>query len=260
MKTFEEQRNFFLGQWPALETSLRDAGSEGLRAELDSFEDRLERSVLYMFLRQKLGMGEGADFGAYRQVIQHGIGQAEAEAAKLSEKKDKKKRLQFAHILAFNLGADLAPCWPGDLLPRTEEDYEAGLWAGHKALELAERMGSDPATLANDYWLLGVHEFALGDYVEARQAWTEGVAQAWVAAGIPEEQRELNAEAPFGVLLLEAKRSLACLLLGDPEGRIAYEACLQHFWTQLKDSARADDAGFGIAQCEELRQRFVDKS
>ncbi len=259
MKTFDEQRAFFLEQWPILQAALQKGGAEALGSRIEAYEEGLEKRVLYLFLRQKLGMGEEADFEAYAEVARRGIRMGETEAERASKEEDQNRRFHFAHILAFNLGADLAPCWPKDSLRRSEVDYQVGAWAGAKCLELAERMGSDAGTWSNDFWLLGMHELALGNFVEARDAWSKGVHKAWEAEGVPVAQRELGVKAPFGVLLQEAKRSLARLLLGDPEGRVEYERCLEFFREQAKDKSKADDAQFGLAQCEEVRQRFVDK-
>lgn len=264
MKTFAEQKEFFDTQWPAMREAAEKAGAQGVIEHIRSFSDDLERRVLFVFARMGLAMQdwEGKGFDPYIEVCDAGIAELCDQARAAGDAGDGKvfaQRLSGAHIISYNLAADLADCWPGDDDPRTTAHFERGLKAAEDCLSWCEPGNIDG--LSMDWWVRGMHQLSLGERTGALAAWEKSFEYARKSAeaqGGPEVVTgEVTAEAAFAVILGSGYVGLANAVLGRPGGFEQFEQAVGVFTSQMPDENLRDDATFGIAQLQCVQGKYL---
>jgi len=176
----------------------------------------------------------------------------QAETAKDDE--ERMHCLHGAHIVSYNLAAELADCWPGDDLPRTEAHHRRGVKAADDCLSWSEPAGR-PGPIANDYWARGMHELALGETSAAVVSWTKALDFAIQAAEANGRSNHVGPDGTFLVNLTAGYLGLARWLTGDKRGEAEYEPAVAAFREQLKKPALTDDADMGLGQLEKTRKQ-----
>lgn len=79
--------------------------------------------------------------------------------------------VQYANVTSYNLSANLADCWFDDRRPRSTRHFKAGVAAAHRCLNLRRQLKKPPLAMAMAYFVLGVHEYSLGNFKIAETAW-----------------------------------------------------------------------------------------
>ncbi|MCB9681044.1 MAG: hypothetical protein H6733_06185 [Alphaproteobacteria bacterium] len=247
-----DQLAFFDAHWPTLRAAAESTGGDGVIATIQAFADPLERRVLYAFARRGLVQDtwDGKDLDVPLAVARAGIDELVAQAADADTETTRAARLNVANVIAYNLAADLADCWPGDDLPRTEAHFTAGLAAAERAVAWRHALARGDHALGMAEWARGYHLLRLGRTAEAADAFATSLGHYRRAAGtVPDEL----SQAPFGVVLLTGYLGLAQRILGE-EGP-GYDAARDAFRAGTGDDA--DDDRFGFDQLTVAALRCV---
>jgi hypothetical protein len=257
--TFEEQLTFFKEQWPLMKEAAESGGSKAVIQFVDGFDDDTERRVLYAFARQGLSMDEwsGKSFDVLIDVGRAGISELLTQAEMSDDAKTRDRRTDTANVIAYNLAADLADCWPGDDAPRTKAHFKAGLEAAERCIRWRKELkkGAWPHSMA--YWAKGYHQLALGDTAGAVESLQTSLDFARKGAEEDGKPPTVTADGDFAVIVGAGYLGLVRWVQGDEEGRDQYEEAIEAFRAQLDDESRKDDAEFGIAQLEKVKDKFV---
>jgi hypothetical protein len=80
---------------------------------------------------------------------------------------------------------------------------------------------------------------------------------AQVAAEEEQQSTKLGPEAGFSVILGYGYLGLARWIAGQEDGQPLYGEAISAFEAQLSDEARKEDAQFGIAQLQTVKERYV---
>lgn len=258
MKTFQEQKAFFDKNWDGLKAAVEKGGGEEAIKFIEGFEG-LEKRIMYFFARIGLVMGDwqNKNFNDYITVADSGLSMLEAEEKKAPEE-EKTKWFNSAHIMNYNLSADLADCWPGDDLPRTKEHYARGLKAAEDCIKLQGKLGNQPGPLSMDWWAKGMHELSLGKIDDAVNSWDTSYEYAKTDAEKQGKTSQLAQDAPFGVILGHGYLGLARWINGEDEGKTRYNEAIKTFKEQTADEATKGDAEFGISQLEKVKQNYLE--
>jgi tetratricopeptide (TPR) repeat protein len=87
-----------------------------------------------------------------------------ATTAKNGASEDATKLKGFAKEMSFNLSVNTWPAWEDEGIVITRSDQRIGLDAARLNLRLAGELKRGPDKVGAAYWLLGVHEIALGEH------------------------------------------------------------------------------------------------
>jgi hypothetical protein len=258
MQTFEEQRAFFQDEWPALREAVERGGAAAVIEHIAAHDDARERRVLFAFVRQGLVMDDwqGKSLDPYIEVARAGMQELLRQADSASDLAARDARTDGANVIAYNLAADLADCWPGDATPRTRAHFEAGLAAAEQCVRWRETLGKGPGPRSMAFWVKGMHELSLGEVAAATASWQRSLDEAVAAARAQGGGDAVDAHGDFAVVLGAGYLGLARWIAGEADGRGSYEAALDAFRAQLAHADRKDDAQFGIDQLETVRQRY----
>ena len=246
MQTFDEQKAWFATQSDAL----RDAVEAGRFAQwVEGFEP-LEQRVLCLFARQALsdkdwpGRSLERTIDVARQGIAICLRQSEAE----SEDELRKRRVDTANVISYNLAADLADCWEDDGYERTPERFEAGLQAANDCVRWREELGKPAFPHSIAWWAKGMHELSLDRNEDARTSFGRSLEFAREAA-----EGDTGA---FGVVLGEGYLGIAETRCGEEAGRERFSTAIATFESQLDDDKLKGDASFGIKQLRTVEKRY----
>jgi len=258
LKTFDEQLEFYEGHWPAMRDAAESGGGQGVISFIGDFEDALERRILFAFARRGLLDNEwsGKSLDMMIEVADVGIAEALLQAAVAGAGEERNARLTSAHILGYNLAADLAGCWPGDETPRETRHFERGANAATNCLVWAEAKSAPDSVFSMDLWAKGIHELFLGRHDDAVRSFRAGVVAAGKAADAQGQGAEPGPDGSFGVNLARGFEGLALVAAADPDGPAVYREAIDAFTAQLEDDERKGDAQFGIDQLETTRVRL----
>jgi hypothetical protein len=209
-----------------------------------------------LFSRAADGAGLDAYIAVIRGLIDRGIAAAEHSLA-ASQLKDS------YNTLSYNLAADLADCWPGDLRPREPRHFEAGLRAADDCIRWRMELNKAPRALAVAHWAKGIHLLALRQYNAAAKSFDMSLGYALRA------EQDMGGLAPFGVessldvVLGTGYLGLAEWLDGEERGKQRYEQSLEVLQNQLAlainngNTQLQSDAELGIAQLETVREKYL---
>ncbi|MCB9919288.1 MAG: hypothetical protein H6832_12875 [Planctomycetes bacterium] len=256
MKTFDEQKAFFDEHEEAIQRAAKGGAGDVLEL-IQSFEDPLERRVLYVFVRQALFLDRefARDLDVYVQVAQAGIDECLAQAKAESDPEDAAKRTDTANVIAYNLAADLADCWPADGLVREERHFQVGFDTAERCIAWREELGKPPHPRSIAYWVKGMHELSLGrpdGALDSFRTSTDFARQAATADGLDADA----CEEAFGVLLGRGYEAIALAVLGDADADGVWNDVESRFKAQLDDEAKKSDAEFGLTQLATVRERY----
>jgi len=268
MNTYEEQREFFLRHWPGMKEALTQGGVPAALAFINGFADALERRILYVFGRQGMNgrddqFENGLESPSLDMLVQFadaGIEEMLAQAAAEPDEEQRKRRIDSANVISYNLGADLADCWPNDRFVRSREHFLRGLQAGSDCIRWRTELGKPPAPFSIAFWVRGMHRLSLGELEDAHADFTESLRYAEQAAQQNNQPSHLSPEADFSVILGHGYQALAEILLEQAGAEEHYEAALDCFLQQKagSDPEKAEDADYGIQQLETVRRKYVE--
>lgn len=257
MQTFDEQRQFFQHHWPELKAALELDGPQQAIAYIQTFDDELERRVLYVHSRAGLVMDEweGKSFDPYIEICDAGIAEMLRQAEAAPDAEIRARRIRGAHVISYNLAADLADCWPGDDAPRSQHHFERGLRAAVDCLGWCDP--DDYQSLSADWWAKGMHELSLERPDEALASWGRSLDLAHLAAEEKVGDTDVSEETTFGVILGSGYVGIGMVAAGDATGQERLDAALVAFRGQLDSEEKRDDAQFGIDQLEAVRATYL---
>jgi hypothetical protein len=257
MKTFAEQKEFFEAHWPAMREAVEKGGGGAVVDYVKGIEDDLERRVLFVFARMGLVMGdwEGKNFDDYITVCDAGINELLAQARSTGDEEIRQQRINGAHIISYNLAADLADCWPGDEEPRTKEHFERGLKAAEDCLGWCAP--TVISGLSMDWWVRGMHQLSLGQRTGALASWEKSLEYAQQAVKAEGGTEEISTESAFGIILGSGYVGLVKAILGKEGGFEQLEQAIGLFTTQMSDEDLRNDAAFGIAQLQCVQGKYL---
>ena len=226
-------------------------GSEAVIRMIESV-DGPERTQLYHFARGAFALREWDNkrLDPIIDVCQAGI-----------EHMTRASELEDANVMAYNLAADLAPCWPGDDLPRDPHHFEAGLNAADQCVSWRAELGKGPAGLALAHWARGIHLMARPN--EADQAMTTALDCAVADAEANGKIGVVSADAPDIVILSAGYCGLAARLAGRSSDNDLYAQADKAFEAKLKlKRSKADEEhiAFHLAQLAKTNELLVEKS
>jgi len=259
MQTYDEQAAFYNTHWPAMKTAAEAGGGKAVSDFILGFEDELERRVLFMFARQGLAMDDwqGKSFDALIEVADAGIAELVRQAEGTEDAQTRDKRIDAANVISFNLGADLADCWPGDNEPREARHFQRGVQAGQDCLRWREALNKPAGPLSMAWWVKGIHEFSLGEAQNAIDSFQRSLDFAKKDAAEAGLAKDVSSAGTFPVVLGSGYLGLARWRSGVEDGQAQYLAAIAVFGEQAQDDKTKDDALFGIAQLEAVRSKYI---
>ncbi|MEZ5337376.1 MAG: hypothetical protein R3F46_03850 [bacterium] len=255
METFQQQQDFFRQHWPALRQKLESGGAAAAVAWIDfSFQDELERRVLFLFARQGMVMGEwaGRSLDHCIEFADAAIAECLSQSARAADEETRNRRLDSANVASYNLAADLAWCW-GDDFPRAQRHYERGLKAAQDSLKWRRQLGKPAWPQSMACWAEGVHRMALADGQGAVQALQRALDLAVQDAAVQGLEAEPGPACSGKVLLNLGWLELARLQSGDESAAARLESVLEYLASQeeSQDEHQSADAQF-------YRQQLLD--
>jgi hypothetical protein len=254
MADLEEER------WEELRACMEQGGPGEVIRLIDSIPDPETRRTVYAVAQKGFGNREwdGRNFDALIEVVSAGIGETLRQALEAGDGEETWKLTDFANRLSYNLSADLAECWPGDLAKRERRHFEAGLRAAEDCIRWRRELGKPPDRRAMAYWVAGMHQMSLGNLWEALGAFESASGLARVAV-VGTGRDEVKAASDFGVVLYAGYLGIARWMLEIPDGRAQYEeACLAFEETVAKfDGEMHEDANFGVEQLRWVAKKLV---
>ena len=202
--------------WPRMKELMEAEGPPAVIALVSGHVDAVERGKLFSLALNAFSSREweGKNLDAIIAVAQAGIWDAlqQADSAR-GEECD--KLLDRANVLSYNLSATLAPCWPGDALPREQRHFEAGLSAAEDCLRWRAQLKKGPMPFAIAHWARGIHLNALGRHDSALAAHESALHRAEAVAIAEGKPVRVASNAHWLVLLSAGYVELARRLAGS---------------------------------------------
>ncbi len=252
----EEQPNPMEQHRAAMKSAVEAGGGQAVIDYIEGFDSDPLRRVLYIASKQVLAPPDFEDkrLDDLITVCDAGVAEMLRQVEAAPDDETRGQCLHAAHIVSFNLAAELADCWPGDDLPRTNAHHTRGTQAAVDCLLWSEVAGV-AMPISNDYWVRGIHQLALGDAQAAIRSWTAALEFAEAAAENGGESTNIGPDGTFAVILNSGYLGLARWTSGDETGKSEYEAAIEAFRQQLEDTEKAEDAKLGIGQLEKTREQ-----
>ena len=253
-----DQQQMMNELWERIEPLAVGGGARAVIEFAASIGDPEERRRTFWFARQLLSgrEWEGKDLSVVAAVAKAGIEEFLNQAETETDEEMSAKLLDTANAFSYNLSADLADCWPGDELQRTNEHFEIGLSAAEHCIEWRKQLNKGPGPFSGAHWAAGMHSLSLGHLNDARKHFAKSLA--WAEKGAREEGRpaDLVPEAGFGVILGHGYLGLAEAASGSESGSARYQKALDAFEGMKEIEGQADDAQFGIDQLRKVEQKY----
>lgn len=177
----------------------REDGSQGIIDFVRGFPDGRQRLQLWSLAMR--AFGPEADLEDLIDVAEAGIDEALTQREDETDDERRRQLTDQANVMAYNLSADLADCWPEDARPREMRHLETGLEAAQLCLTWRDELGKGPGPISMAWWARGIHLLALGQAEEARDAFARSLehAEADVASRGGSVQRDATGD--WSVLL-----------------------------------------------------------
>lgn len=246
--------------WDEMRDRMERGGAHAVGAFIDTFADPEERRTLWSFA-QKAFMGrdwKGKSFDVLIDLVGAGMDESLVQYAETTDPAAQQKTKEHANVLAFNLSAELAECWPGDERPRERHHFETGLALAEDCIRWRRQLGKPPERRALAYWAAGMHHLSLGNRREALGYFD--IAAALAAEEVAgTEKAGIKPGGDSTAILYEGYAGLAAWAMGEPAGRDRYERAVQAFEgsvAQLEGEAK-NDAQFGLDQLRVVERKFT---
>jgi len=212
----------------------------------------LERRQLFAFAQQAMSKRKDAtrDLDGLVAVAHAAIADGIRQAAAETDTAEAAKRKDFVNVIAYNLAADLAECWPDDLTPRAKKHFETGLAAAQQAVHLRDELGKPAAARAMAWWASGAHQLSLGRAADAAASFERSLEFSRNAC---KGAAAVGPGGDFHVMLASG-----CLGLAT-KTRLFDEACAAFDATAASAAGEAAvDAASGAAQLRWFAKRLAD--
>ena len=230
-------------------------GGQAVIDYIEGFASDPLRRVLYIASKQVLAPPDSQSkrLDDLITVSDAGVAEMLRQSEAASDDETRRQCLHAAHIVSYNLASELADCWPGDDVPRTEAHHQRGTQAGVDCLLWSEMAGV-AMPISNDYWVRGIHQLALGDVRAAIRSWTASLEFAETEAENQGQPTDITANGTFVVILNSGYLGLARWITGDEEGKAQFDDAIAAFKAQL-GSDDDEDAVLGIGQLQKTREQ-----
>ena len=167
----------------------------------------------------------------------------------------RKRLLDQANIFSYNLSADLAQCWPGDTLVRTEEHFQRGLSAALQCIEWRLYLEKNDEAMYMAHWAAGMHQLSLGQPEQAIYNMVRSLNYAEQMAVDSGISLGFYSGAGFKLLLAHGYLGLAFIEAGDSSQH--YDETISLFQDGLVEyPGMVGDYQFGIDQLEWARKKL----
>lgn len=151
-------------------------GAAGLIEFVRGFEDGAQRLELWPLAWRELD-AQG-DFEEMVDIAEAVIDDALTQGEAAPDEESRRRLVDVAARMAYELSAGLADCWPGDTRPREMKYLETGLEAAQLCLKWSEELGKGPGALSIGWWAKGIHLLALSQDEEACEAFLQSLRLA----------------------------------------------------------------------------------
>ena len=246
--------------WDEMRGRMERGGTHEVGAFIDTFADPEQRRTLWSFA-QKAFTGrewQGKSFDRLIELVGAGMDESLVQYAEATDPDVQAKTKEHANVLAFDLSAELAECWPGDVRPRERHHFETGLALAEDCIRWRRQLGKSPERRALAYWAAGMHHLSLGNRREA-------LGYFDIAAGLAAEEvagtdkSGVKPGGDYAAILYEGYVGLAAWGLGDPAGRDRYERAIRAFEGTVAsfEGGAKDDAQFGLDQLRLVERKFA---
>ena len=258
MSATEDPQAFFDLHAQALQTAAMRSAQDAI-AFITSFEDDIERRVLFLFARRVLSLETWPDrnMDTCVAVARAGITEMLHQADNAANDDMRRRCINLANAMSYNLAADTADCWPGDELRREVRHFEAGLAAAEDCIRWRIELGIGDDALATAWWAKGMHQLSLKDPEAARGSWQRSYELAQAAARADGRTGDVGLDGEFGVILAWGYLGLAEWVKGEEQGKVRYHEAITTFNAQCADPELEEDARFGIDQLETVRAKHI---
>lgn len=225
---------------------------------IQSHSDLSERRQLYKLAQRTFGVStfEGRDLDAVILVVRAGIDEGLRQSGAETGPEAAGDLKNFSNVLAFNLAADLAECWPEDTLLRATRHFEAGLAAAMDCLRWRVELLKGPYPFSIAWWARGMHEMSLGMFTASAESFDRALDFGIQAAKTVGHEHDV--ETDFNVVLNRGyggwARKLGGSRLGDEQFTNACER-FSRIAATGEGEAKAD-AAFGLAQLRCIEERI----
>lgn len=238
--------------WPRMRDLMEREGPPAVVALIAGHADELERRKLYSLALSAFSSREweGKSLDAIIAIGQAGIWEGLKQADSASGE-ECSRLLDFANVLSYNLAATLAPCWPGDELPRNVAHFEAGLAAADDCLRWRIQLKKGAMPFAIAHWARGIHLNALGRHDEALAEHESALRRAEEVAREGGIAADASVSAPWVVLLSAGYVELGRRLAGRQDDS-AFERVLRVIDEAAK--TRPDEAEDLVFCADQLRE------
>jgi hypothetical protein len=252
----EERPNPLAQHRAAMKQALDAGGGQAVIDYVEGFDSDPLRRVLYIASTQVLAPPDFKDkrLDDLITVSDAGIVEMLRQVEAAEDDETRGQCLHAAHVVSFNLAAELADCWPGDDLPRTKAHHERGVQAATDCLLWSELAGV-PRPISTDYWVRGIHQLALGDVKATIRSWTAALEFAETAAENDDQSKDIGPAGTFAVILNSGYLGLARWISGEDTGQGGYETAIGAFRAQSNDAEKAEEAKVGFGQLEKTRKQ-----
>ena len=232
-------------QWTTLKVRMESDGPEQVIAFIETFdEDR--RVALYQFARKGFAFQdwEGKNWDGHIAVCCAGI-----------EEMLRQDCVEQANLLAYNLAADLAPCWPGDDMVRETHHFEVGVDLADNCLQWRADLEKGPDAFSIAHWVRGIHLLALECAEDAAEAFGESFDCAIEDAEANGSPSGVTVDAPDGLVLASGYWGLGQWAANESGGEKRYREAIAIFENKMRvEGADQADLQFYIDQLEKVRQ------
>ena len=211
-------------QWATLKTRMESDGPERVIEYIETFDDA-RRIELYLFARRAFAFQEweGKNWDGYIAVCCAGI-----------EEMLRQDRVAQANVLAYNLAADLAPCWPGDDMVREVQHFEVGVDLADNCLQWRAELGKGPDAFSIAHWVRGVHLLALECVEDAVEAFGESFDCAIEDAEAKGQPVNVVPNAPDGLVLASGYWGLGQWVANEAVGERRYREAIETFEKKME--------------------------
>jgi hypothetical protein len=235
------------------------SGPQAVIEFIQGFADPTHRRQLYKLAQRTFGQpaSENRNLDSLILVVRAGIdeGLRQSEAEPNRDAADDLKN--YSNVLAYNLAADLAECWPEDTLPREQRHFEAGFAAANDCLRWRRELRKGPYPFSIAWWARGMHELSLGLFGEASESFDKALDFGMQAAKSVGQQNDQ--ETDFNVVLNRGYGGWARKLAGQPGGGEQYQRACERFEqiSATNTGEAKSDAQFGLAQLRCIGERIT---
>ena len=239
---------------------LADEGPYGVLEYIDGFEETTQIE-LFSIARQVMVFGRWSDRNLDEIVMvgEAGIEQVMAMANAATDQLEIQTLLDIANVMSFNLSADIAQCWPGDTLYRSEELLQRGLSAALQCVEWRRELNKDDYSLYIAYWAAGMHQMSLNRPQEAVYNLVKALNHAQqytIDSGLT---LGLCPSAGFDLLLAHGYLGIAMEMCGMEDDQ--YSRAISAFHQGMEEYPEwSEDYSFGIEQLQWARGNLIDDS